>query len=180
MRSREKNKLNKTCCFTGHRKISAKLLDTVSVKLKEAVNSAIQNGYRYFIGGAVGFDTLSAQAILNAKQEHKRKKINLILAIPYPEQADGWDDADIDEYERIKALADEVVYISKEKKKGCMYARNRYMIDNSSLCIAYMTRKTGGTVYTVKYAQENNKKIYNIAETKAKQGFFSKFFGKKE
>ena len=145
MRSREKNKLNKTCCFTGHRKISAKLLDTVSVKLKEAVNS---------------------EAILNAKQEHKRKKINLILAIPYPEQADGWDDADIDEYERIKALADEVVYISKEKKKGCMYARNRYMIDNSSLCIAYMTRKTGGTAYTVKYAQENNKKIYNIAETR--------------
>lgn len=146
MRSREKNKLNKTCCFTGHRKIPEKLLDTISVTLKEVVNSAIQNGYRYFIvGGAVGFDTLSAQAILNAKQEHKRKKINLILAIPYPEQADGWDDADIDEYERIKTLADEVIYISKEKK---------------------MTRQTGGTAYTVKYAQEHNKKICNIAETR--------------
>ena len=51
-----------------------------------------------------------------------------------------------------------MIYISKEKKKGCMHARNRYMIDNSSLCIAYMTRQSGGTAYTVKYAQENNKK----------------------
>ena len=38
------------------------------------------------------------------------------------------------------------------------------MIDNSSLCIAYMTKHTGGTAYTVEYAQENNKKIFNIAE----------------
>ena len=71
--------------------------------------------------------------VLNAKQEHRRKKIKLILAIPYPEQADEWDRSDVDEYERIKALADEVVYISKEKKKGCMHKRNRYMVDNSSL-----------------------------------------------
>ncbi len=59
-----------------------------------------------------------------------------------------------------------MIYISKEKKKGCMHARNRYMIDNSSLCIAYMTRQSGGTAYTVKYAQENGKKICNIAENK--------------
>ena len=127
--------------------------------------SAIQSGYRCFItGGAIGFDTLSAQTVLNAKQEHRRKKIKLILAIPYPEQADEWDRSDVDEYERIKALADEVVYISKEKKKGCMHKRNRYMVDNSSLCVAYMTRKSGGTAYTVEYAQQSNKKICNIAE----------------
>ena len=102
--------------------------------------------------------------VLNAKQEHRRKKIKLILAIPYPEQADEWDRSDVDEYERIKALADEVVYISKEKKKGCMHKRNRYMVDNSSLCVAYMTRKSGGTAYTVEYAQQSNKKICNIAE----------------
>ena len=101
--------------------------------------SAIQSGYRCFItGGAIGFDTLSAQTVLNAKQEHRRKKIKLILAIPYPQQAEKWNKADVDKYEHIKALADEVIYISKEKKKGCMHARNRYMIDNSSLCIAYI------------------------------------------
>ena len=141
------------------------MLDTVAEFLKKTVNSAIQSGYRCFItGGAIGFDTLSAQTVLNAKQEHRRKKIKLILAIPYPQQAEEWDKADVDKYECIKALADEVIYISKEKKKGCMHARNRYMIDNSSLCIAYMTKHTGGTAYTVEYAQENNKKIFNIAE----------------
>ena len=88
------------------------MLDTVSERLKETINSAIQNGYRCFItGGAVGFDIMAAQTVLNAKQEHKRKKIKLILAIPYPKQADEWDKSDVDEYERIKALADEVIYI---------------------------------------------------------------------
>jgi len=38
------------------------------------------------------------------------------------------------------------------------------MVDNSSLCVAYMTRKSGGTAYTVEYAQQSNKKICNIAE----------------
>lgn len=141
------------------------MLDTVSERLKEIVNSAIQSGYRCFItGGAIGFDTLSAQTVLNAKQEHKRKKIKLILAIPCPEQANDWEKSDIDEYERIKTLADSVVYVSTHNKKGCMHKRDRYMVDNSSLCIAYMTRQSGGTAYTVKYAQENNKKICNIAE----------------
>ena len=110
--------MKQTCCFTGHRKISAKMLDTVSERLKEIVNSAIQNGYRCFItGGAIGFDTLSAQTVLNAKQEHKRKKIKLILAIPCPEQANDWEKSDIDEYERIKTLADSVVYVSTHNKK---------------------------------------------------------------
>ena len=59
-------------------------------------NICEKNGYRRFItGGATGFDTLSAQAVLNAKQEHKRKKIKLILAIPCPEQADGWEQREI-------------------------------------------------------------------------------------
>ena len=105
-----------------------------------------------------------ALTVLNAKQEHRRKKIKLILAIPYPEQADEWDRSDVDEYERIKALADEVVYISKEKKKGCMHKRNRYMVDNSSLCVAYMTKKSGGTAYTMNYAEENQVMVFNIAE----------------
>ena len=49
------------------------MLDTVAERLKETVNSAIQSGYRCFItGGAIGFDTLSAQTVLNAKQEHRR------------------------------------------------------------------------------------------------------------
>ena len=135
------------------------MLDTVSERLKEVVNSAIQSGYRCFItGGAIGFDTLSAQTVLNAKQEHKRKKIKLILAIPCPEQADDW------EYKRIRTLADSVVYVSTHNKKGCIHKRNRYMVDNSSLCIAYMTRQSDGTAYTVKYARENNKKICNVAE----------------
>ena len=159
------SKRKKTCCFTGHRKISADRSDILKFLLEHIIRLAVQKSYRTFItGGAVGFDTLAAQAVLNAKQIYKRKKIKLILAIPYPEQADKWDKSDVDEYERIKALADKVIYISAEKKKGCMHKRNRYMVDNSSLCVAYMTKKSGGTAYTMNYAEENQVMVFNIAE----------------
>ena len=69
---------------------------------------------------------------------------------------------DVDEYDRIKKLADEVIYTSEENKKGCMHKRNRYLVDNSSLCICYITRKSGGTAYTVKYAQNNGMTVVNV------------------
>ena len=100
------------------------MLDTVSERLKETVNSAIQNGYRCFItGGAVGFDTMAAQTVLNSKKEHRRKKIKLILAIPYPQQAEKWEKAEIEE----KALADEVIYIKRKEKR--LYARKKPLYD---------------------------------------------------
>ena len=120
-----KNKIETDLLLYGTQENICESARTVSERLKETVDSAIQNGYRRFItGGATGFDTLSAQAVLNAKQEHKRKKIKLILAIPCPEQADGWEQADIDVYEHIKILADSVVYVSTHNKKR-LYAREK-------------------------------------------------------
>ena len=71
---------------------------------------------------------------------------------------------DIEEYERIKILADKVVYISNEYYDGCMQKRNRHLINNSSLCISYQTGILGGTAYTTRYANEKGIQIINIAE----------------
>ena len=43
-----------------------------------------------------------------------------------------------------------------------MYARDRYMVDNSALLLAYDRRHEGGTYYTVTYAVQNNKKIFVV------------------
>ena len=62
---------------------------------------AIEQGYRYFgTGGALGFDTLAAQTVLELK--NKYPEIKLILVLPCENQTQGWERADIEEYERIQ------------------------------------------------------------------------------
>lgn len=42
-------------------------------------------------------------------------------------------------------------------------AKNRHLVDNSSVCVAYLTRSGGGTAYTVEYAKKHGLKVINIA-----------------
>ena len=49
-------------------------------------------------------------------------------------------------------IADEKVYTGKEYTKNCMFIRNRYLVDNSSVLVVYSRKKTGGTTYTINYA----------------------------
>lgn len=112
----------------------------------------IEKGYQYFgAGGALGFDTLAANTVLELKNIYPH--IKLILVLPCKEQTKGWKQYDIDEYERIRSKADKVVYTAEHYYNGCMQKRNRHLVDNSSLCICYLTKETGGTAYTVRYAR---------------------------
>lgn len=153
----------KTCCFTGHRQIPSEFLPAITKKLTDTLIFYIEQGYQYFgVGGALGFDTLAAQAVLNLKQQYP--DIKLILVLPCRNQADHWNAQDKAEYERIKVMADKVVYTSECYSKGCMHKRNRHLVDESSLCICYLNKTTGGTYYTVNYARTNRLQIINIAE----------------
>ena len=58
-----------TVCFTGHRKLPFMQLHSIEKRLKDEIISLIEQGYRYFgAGGALGFDTIAAQAVLEAKK----------------------------------------------------------------------------------------------------------------
>ena len=92
----------------------------------------------------------------------------MILALPCKSQADYWKQEDKDEYEHIIKAADNVVWTSEKYTSDCMFKRNRYLVDHSSLCICYLTRQTGGTAYTVNYAKNKGIEIINIAETVSK------------
>ena len=74
-----------------------------------------------------------------------------------------WGEREKQEYDEIIALADEVECLSEAYYRGCMYARNRFMVDNSSHCICYLNENTGGTAYTARYAEEQGLQIVNIA-----------------
>lgn len=75
--------------------------------------------------------------------------IRLIFVLPCYSQTRGWSSEDVGIYESIKEQADKVVYISEEYTRGCMHKRNRHLVDNSSVCIAYLTESKGGTAYRV-------------------------------
>jgi len=154
---------NHTACFTGHRKIPFIQIHTIKKNLKKVIVSLIEQGYYFFgAGGALGFDTIAAQTILDLKQDYPQ--IKLILVLPYPSQADQWREKDKTIYEEIKAKADKVVYIAQEYTRNCMFERNRHLVDNSSVCICYLTERSGGTAYTVEYALKKGLKAINLAK----------------
>lgn len=136
----------------------------VAWRLRETIIKLIEDGYLYFgAGGALGFDTLAAQTILELKTIYP--KIKLILVLPCLSQTKGWSARDIEIYEDIKSKADKVVYTSQEYTRGCMHKRNRHLVDNSSVCICYLTESTSGTAYTVDYAKKNNLRVINLGAT---------------
>ena len=152
-----------TACFTGHRIIPLSERNAVSKAFEEAIVESIKNGYRYFgAGGALGFDTMAALTVLRLKRQYPH--IKLILVLPCEDQTRNWKTADIEKYEHIKSQADKVVYVSKEYTSDCMHRRNRHLVDNSSLCICYLTKQSGGTAYTVEYAVKNGLRIENISK----------------
>ena len=144
----------KSCCFTGHRKITEEQIPHICAEVDRIIIELVEKGVTvFYCGGAEGFDTLAAEAILKARE--KNPQIRLYLALPYPRQRKKQTEAVI-RYETIKAQADEVVFVSPRYMRGCMQKRNQYMVDHSSICVAYLLEGTekGGTKYTVEYAQK--------------------------
>ncbi len=149
------------CCFTGHRVVMSEHLNIIEKQLEDIITRLCSYGIQTFIaGGALGFDTIAAKAVL--KMRDKGFAIKLVLALPCKEQAKNWRAADIDVYNNILASADEVVYVSEEYSAGCLHMRNRFMVDHSSHCVFYLTYPRGGTAYTVKYALQNELEMHNV------------------
>ena len=151
----------KTCCFTGNRDIPINDLERMQKRLKEEIIKLIEQGYQFFgTGGALGFDTESAFAVLALKSEYPH--IKLILVLPCRTQTNQWSSEDIAVYEEIKNRCDKFIYTSETYTKGCMFKRNRHLVDHSSVCIAYDRKGNGGTAYTVNYAKQKSIPIVNI------------------
>ena len=151
-----------TCCFTGHRQLPSEEQAEIANKLKRVIAVLYQKGIRYYgAGGALGFDALAAQTVLNLRESYPGMK--LILVLPCLTQTRGWRSEDVAEYERIKELADKIVYTSQQYTRNCMHKRNRHLVDHSGVCICYLTKNSGGTAYTVKYARKQGLNVFNIA-----------------
>lgn len=155
----------KACCFTGHREIPSLVRHALKKRTEDTVRSLAQKGIVYFIvGGALGFDTLAAKVVLRLK-ETELPHLRLLLAIPCEGQDKSWSEADRRIYAEIKSRADAVTVLSDSYYRGCMQVRNHYMVDHASVCVCYLTKESGGTVGTVRYAEKKGLTVINLAET---------------
>ena len=157
--------IKKTCCFTGHRKIPQARLPLLRERLENTVRRLIEERgtVNFIAGGALGFDTLAAECVLSLKKEYP--KINLLLALPCPEQDTRWRKEDRERYAKILSECDKYIYISERYTPSCMHERNRFLVDHSSFCIAYRQEgKQGGTAYTLEYAKQKAIPYVNLFE----------------
>lgn len=154
----------KTICFTGHRQIEESI-SAVERRLTETVGTLIQKGYLYFgAGGARGFDALASEVVLKLRVTYPQ--IHLILVLPFDKQyiqEGNWTKAEIEQYHRLRGQASKVVVLATDYTPGVYHQRNRYLVDHSAVCVAYMTRANSGTSYTVNYAKSRGLEVVHIA-----------------
>lgn len=151
-----------TCCFTGHRDVPEDQLERVKTQLAETVSALIEEGYTAFVaGGAIGFDTLAENAVLEARKSHP--EITLHLALPCHNQDKKWNAEQKAEYKRIVDEANSYDYACETYTKWCMAKRNKAMVNMSSVVIAYYNGKgIGGTAMTVDFAEKKGIRIINL------------------
>lgn len=150
----------RSCAFTGHRSIPLLDYEKIRDNTVAAIRNLISRGFRHFIvGGALGFDTLAARIVLKLREEHP--EIRLTVAVPCEGQSDSWREEDRIRYEKIIEHADCAILLSRGYSRSAMLKRNRYMIDNAAVCVAYLNKSRGGTAYTVDYAKGRGLEIIN-------------------
>ena len=147
------------CCFTGHRPEKLGLPeDEVRERLAFAVQKATEYGFNTFISGmARGVDLWGAEAVLELKRNNNN--IKLICALPHPDFEKRWSKANQDTFNSILKRADEVHTICDTFSMGAYMKRNKWMVDKSSLVIAFYNGESGGTKNTIDYAKDNNVNI---------------------
>ncbi len=154
---------NHTCCFTGHRELPSGQENIIKEKLTAVLTELIQDGITDFLaGGAIGFDMLAEEAVLALKEAYPFIRLHII--VPCSNQTLKWSSDNVRKYKELNSKADEVKIMAQSYYRGCMQVRNRYMVDNSSVLVAYLTKTTGGSAGTVKDAEKKGLKIINVAE----------------
>ena len=164
------NDFFKTAAFAGHRpeKLpwgadeSGESAIAFKRRLKSALDELIVTGCINFLSGAArGFDIIAAETVLELREEYPW--VSLTLVLPCDNQAARWDDADKARWQRLVDNADHVLHMANVFDKGCMFRRNHYLVDHSSLLVAaYDGNGVGGTAMTLAYAADQGRTVVRI------------------
>lgn len=150
-----------TCCFTGHRII--KVTPELVQRLQDTIINMIESGVTdFYDGGAIGFDMLCAETVIELKAEYSDIKLHLLLPCPPEEQVKGWNKSQVERYNKILQAADSVTVISEHYTRDCMKQRNGRLVELADCCICYCANPRSGTGQTVRFALNRGIRIVNI------------------
>ena len=153
----------KTCCFTGHRRIREKDLPSILERTEQTVRRLIEKGIVFFgVGGAIGYDTEVAKLLFRLRATDY-PHIKVILVYPFEGFASCWSDEQRAEYIRLLPQYDKTVCVAQNVSKEAYLKRNKHLVNGSAYCVAYCVRSCGGTAYTLRYAKQRGLVIYNMA-----------------
>lgn len=154
--------MGKICIFTGHRDLPGDC-DPLRSALRRHITALAADGFTDFLsGGAMGFDLLAAEAVLELRPI--LPDIRLLMVLPCDNQDRAYPPGDKARYRTALEQADLVRYTAHTYYKGCMLARDRVLAEAADYCLCWLTRSTGGTAYTVRQCALRDVPIRNLAE----------------
>lgn len=147
----------KNVALTGHRTLGRDFSPgLLRMKLAELMEAGADT---FYCGMALGFDLLCGEILCEMKEG---SGIRLIACIPCADQNATFSRAAREQYERVFENAGEHIILHDRYTSGCMFERNRYMVDHSDVVLAYLRTQKGGTFYTVNYAKKTGKPVIII------------------
>ena len=153
--------MGKICIFTGHRDLPADH-EALRAALRRHITALYADGYTDFLsGGAMGFDLLAAEAVLELRPV--LPEMRLLMILPCEGQDRAYPPRDKLRYRAALDQADLVRYTAHTYYKGCMLARDRVLAEAADFCLCWLTRSTGGTAYTVRQCALRDVPICNLA-----------------
>lgn len=131
-------------------------------RTETAVKKLLSGGIkRFLLGGAVGYDAEVAKLLFRLKNECRGIKV--VLIYPFDGYTDRWNDAQKAEYAKLLPQYDDIIKASERSGRETYLLRNRMLVDNSAVCIAYCQKQRSGTAYTVRYAKAQGLAVINTA-----------------
>ena len=137
--------------FCGHREFYGN--EKEIEWLRDTIEKLILRGADDFLlGGYGGFDNCAATIVWELKRRHPDIRSTLVL--PYLDRA-----VDATKY-------DGTLYPPLEKvpKRYAISKRNRYMVDEADIVVAYVNHDWGGAAETLAYAKRQKKEIISFCE----------------
>lgn len=140
--------------LTGHRVLGRNFSEA---KLEGALRALVGEGAdTFYCGMALGFDSLCCEILLRLREEFN---VKIVACVPCADQAARYSPRAREKYDSLLAACDEKIVLHEKYENGCMFERNRRMVDNCDVLLAYLENERGGTFYTVNYAKKKGKRI---------------------
>lgn len=156
-------------CLTGHRPDRLRgydLRNPYYVEMQSALEALIDESVEahgaldLHSGLALGADAVWTEAVIARRAALEEDLVRLVVHVPNEEQANRWKEADQEKWRQFRDEADEEIVYGERYSFQSMHARNRGMVDRSSLVVAVWNgTESGGTFTTVQYARRKGKDI---------------------